>query len=1416
MRVAIYARVSTQRQAIAQTIDQQLERLQGYVKEQGWELLEENIFRDDGFSGSGLERPGLDRLRDRVAVGELDQVILTAPDRLARNYVHQMVLLEELEKQGCQVLFLDRPMSQDPHDQLVLQIRGAVAEYERVLIAERMRRGRQSKYRAGTLLPWSTPPYGYQVDPDRPRDPGGVQIDESQAVVVREIYAFYLQSDISLYGLVNHLHEMGVPAPQGDVYWNSATLRGVLTNPAYTGQIYVGRTRPVKPLIRRSATHPIGKPAQSRGHLPEEDWILVANISAIVSQEQFDQVKAKLSLNQKFSRRNNTTHQYLLRALVSCGACLLGCTGRQVNPGYCYYLCSGRDSQVYHHLDHPCSARYIPAKQLDELVWKDLCEVITHPEIITAALHRAQGGDWLPQELQARQENLRKGQKTLQNQLERLTEAYLNGIIPLAEYQRRRSELERRSQGLEEQEKQLNNQADRQAELGGWSTSTEMFCKRIQAGLENATFEQKRKLVELLIDRVVVTNGDVEIRYVIPTSPESEHVRFCHLRKDYFNQPFFPVSQDRLFQSQFIGQRIGHIGAPSKRFLERGDSYFLTSDSSHLVTNAHNLLFGSIRTASTASQVSGLTFLLTFKGVAQQSFHVMRFQDGLSGFRQFGLVLNLAFATSRCRGQAQKFFSCPFQTAFQTFPQRSPIAFRSHHQDPFRPRLDFTADFGLDQTFKRIPFGQQFAFTLLILYGHRFHLLLPVIGGLNPPHHFLTCFSGLGQWTQVVLPALMDVRPDRQRTHLAVPNEQKPYSVDDLKHPVHRWNIQRIICRVSGYHLRHQRQPQWVKCCHHHLHLCQTGVIFAVSELKQRVFPTDMVARNRGRIQSHPFCLQFIHPHYASAQIGFDRLPRLWLTQPPKQERQPVIGKIQFFYLHSRDPLNCCLRLSHPDLYWLFTRVALRENMCQPDRTDPAPTQALLQSVSLQMVIKDARQTQPLHNFQQKRKVIDPFGSNVHLRGHPLSLSNNSRFSQNFQRMVSNYGPLGYLDVFDRWGSGIGVIPTLKFPEIRTFLLNVLKQCPSGQWFSVQSLIGYLKANYPYFLIPQFFPKSDRWGHPVGRYDNFHEGNSSESREKTVSPDDPDAFERVEGRYIERFLEYIPLIMRFVDLAYTSQEYSGLLPTRGMLKAFRINERFLRMFQNEEAQPRVTVQPNFDVIIESDFYPARLIQKVAALGEQASNPAGGHGAYVGIFLLKKASVASALIQQPELNIIDFLKKMTGRDLPQNVQIELDEWAGHADQFVLYENFALLETVNLPVEAERFIVEKISPTVSLVHSPGKVFAILEKLEQVPLRMKHLPLEFALLEETTASIFPKEPALNNMPKPARQVKVSRSVTINYQFPDQESFVATQKMLGELRCPFQSDPKANIITIQQKEQARFDEALGKLVNDFLIEVE
>ena len=148
-RVAVYVRVSTPNQVHAQTMEGQLERLRQHIQQRGSNLSDDNIFRDDGYSGATLTRPALDRLRDKVRMRELDVVVVTAPDRLARNYVHQMVLIEELERNGCQLEFLDRPMSQDPHDQLLLQIRGAVAEYERVLITERMRRGRLTKLQAG-------------------------------------------------------------------------------------------------------------------------------------------------------------------------------------------------------------------------------------------------------------------------------------------------------------------------------------------------------------------------------------------------------------------------------------------------------------------------------------------------------------------------------------------------------------------------------------------------------------------------------------------------------------------------------------------------------------------------------------------------------------------------------------------------------------------------------------------------------------------------------------------------------------------------------------------------------------------------------------------------------------------------------------------------------------------------------------------------------------------------------------------------------------------------------------------------------------------------------------------------------------------------------------------------------------------
>jgi site-specific DNA recombinase len=558
MRSALYVRVSTLRQAQTATIEQQLDRLQAYCLAQGWVVPAEHLFRDDGYSGASLHRPGLTHLRDAARRGDLDQVCLTAPDRLARNYAHQVLLIEELAQAGCLVTFLDRPMSADPHDQLVLQIRGAVAEYERSLIAERMQRGRQAKLQTGRLLPWTRPPFGYTVDPSRPRDPAGVRLDAVAAVVVSEIFAYYVAEGHSLSGLAKHLMAHEIRTPNGHWRWNTASLRDMLTNPVYTGALYTGRTRARATQQRHSPLAPVGRRATHNATTQPSEWVVIGQVPAIITAEQFAAVQTKMAQNRQFAARHNTTHRYLLRALVSCGQCQGACFGRTAPGEHPYYVCRGKQPAVQSHHDTRCPARYIRAQDLDALVWADLCALLSAPEALAQALERGQGGAWLPQELHARRENLRSARKSGDQQIERLTDAYVAGIMPVDEYKRRRLALETRQTSLAQQLQQLAAQVDQAHELAGLLSGMEAFAARVRVGLTEATFEQRRQLVELLIDRVVVSGAEVEIRYVIPTSTPSEQVRFCHLRLDYIDPPVTPRQRDQPLRAGFLGRQTRH------------------------------------------------------------------------------------------------------------------------------------------------------------------------------------------------------------------------------------------------------------------------------------------------------------------------------------------------------------------------------------------------------------------------------------------------------------------------------------------------------------------------------------------------------------------------------------------------------------------------------------------------------------------------------------------------------------------------------------------------------------------------------------------------------------------------------------------------------------------------------------------
>src|SRR5258708_808284 len=328
MRAAMYARVSPRGQAQTQTIDQQVTRLEAYIQQKSWQLELEHKYLDDGYSGASLARPALDSLRDRSVLAEFDVVVITAPERLARNYLHQLVGLDELERRHIQVEFLDQSMSDDPHDRLLVQIRGAVAEYERTLITERTRRGRLQKYRQQQLLPWTHTLFGYRVDPAHPCDPAGVQVDATESALVEHMFSWYLEPSGTLYGVAHHLTQLGIPTPMGKARWSSSTVRNLLRNSAYIGTAYANRwaTEPAK--RRRSALQAPEARGASQAERPEQEWIAVP-VPALIDVETFEQVQDKLAHNQQTASRNNTVHDYLLRGLVSCGLCRLSAPARE-------------------------------------------------------------------------------------------------------------------------------------------------------------------------------------------------------------------------------------------------------------------------------------------------------------------------------------------------------------------------------------------------------------------------------------------------------------------------------------------------------------------------------------------------------------------------------------------------------------------------------------------------------------------------------------------------------------------------------------------------------------------------------------------------------------------------------------------------------------------------------------------------------------------------------------------------------------------------------------------------------------------------------------------------------------------------------------------------------------------------------
>lgn len=408
-------------------------------------------------------------------------------------------------------------------------------------------------------------------------------------------------------------------------------------------------------------------------------------------------------------------------------------------------------------------------------------------------------------------------------------------------------------------------------------------------------------------------------------------------------------------------------------------------------------------------------------------------------------------------------------------------------------------------------------------------------------------------------------------------------------------------------------------------------------------------------------------------------------------------------------------------------------------------------------------------------------------------------------------GVLGRLEGFKSRGSACGVMPTLDFPAVRRFLLGRLAECPSGQWLSTASLVEHLKMHHRYFLIPakpQYKNKSDA---SYGRYGNFHESKDQWGSEIDISVKDADGFERVEGRYVERFLEGIPLLLRYVDVAYARNMHRTIYPSLGYLKAFRVSERLRRALEGRIAEPRVTVTPNFDVHIIAETYPAGVLAKIAPWCDKVTE-----GTSI-VLKLKKQKVAAARAESPDLDAVALLRAISGGELPRNVVHELSAWSEHGEKFTLYVNCAVLETDGDSPTADPFTVERVAPGIRVVRSPNKLFDELERRELMPARVKHGNEAFTPLPKNASTRFPKVSAAGEKKQEAKpQVTLTRLTRVQLVCPDRTFLDKLHGLLLESQCPTEIDRPSLTLAYGKQYEPLVAEALRRLKNEYRLKIE
>ena len=524
---AIYARVSSEQQREEKTIASQTASLIEFAKSHDLEVPAEWVFEDEGYSGATLERPGLERVRDLAAEGQIQVVLAYSPDRLSRKYAYQILLLEEFARQGVETLFVKAPQGDSAEDQLLVQFQGMIAEYERAQILERSRRGKRHRAQAGEVSVLGGAPYGYRYIRKTDEALAAYIVEESEARVVQRIYEMYTVDGLSIGEITRRLNAEGIPTRNRSARWERSVVWAVLRNPAYRGAACFGKTRisTRTRVMRYQRRCGMTTSYATAGHeRPREEWIEIP-VPALVSEETFARAQELLQENRIRSRRR-TIEPSVVQGLVSCAKCgyAFARTSTQTSARKIhYYKCIGSDS--WRKLGGPvCDNRqFVRQELLDRIVWAEVIRLLEDPTLIRQELDRRLEAARSADPTKKREQSLQRELTQVGKGIERLLNAYQEGLLSIEQLRDRMPLLRQRERAIRTEIQAIVDQtADRAAFLRLAETLTS-FLARLRSAADTLSVTERQRIVRLVVKEVLIGDDTITIRHSIPIPSSPPH-----------------------------------------------------------------------------------------------------------------------------------------------------------------------------------------------------------------------------------------------------------------------------------------------------------------------------------------------------------------------------------------------------------------------------------------------------------------------------------------------------------------------------------------------------------------------------------------------------------------------------------------------------------------------------------------------------------------------------------------------------------------------------------------------------------------------------------------------------------------------------------------------------------------------------